>query len=202
MRIYLDNELFSGDAATVGDAIAICCTAAEQKGRCVVEVIVDGQSLTNEQLGQTEITNASAEEVRLISAEPKALVTQIFTDASEALNEARAFQDDAAALLQADDRKSAMDQLSEAFSIWMSVQQAILQGSQLLGMDLDRATVNDKPVVEHVAALGQQLEAIQGQLEHDDLVGVADTLLYDLPEVVDQWQQMLKSLQAMIQDVR
>lgn len=198
MRMYLDNEPCTGEASTVGDAIAVCSAAAQEQGRCVVEVIVDGSALTNEQLGHEDLVSATAGEVRMISAEPTELVCQTLADSAAALEEARTLQDDAAALLQSGDSEDAMDRLGEAFSIWISVQQAVMQGSQLVGLDLDACSVAGKPLLEYITALTTQLEAIQEQLENDDLVGVADTLLYDLPQVVEQWRQMLESLQRTI----
>lgn len=201
MRMYLDDQPCTANAETVGDAIAAGSAAAEEQGRCVVEVIVDGALWTNEQLEQVGLTQAKAGEVRMISARPAELVGQTFADAATALDDALLLQNDAAALLQSDDQDAAMKRLGEAFAIWGSVQQALVQGSQLVGLDLDQCDVDGKTVQEYVVVLSRQLQNVLTQLEQHDFVGVADTLLYDLPEVVDQWRELLGSLQTLIEEV-
>lgn len=195
MRVFLDDQPCPNDAKTVGEAIAACATVAEQRGRYVVEVLVDGNHWTNEQLGSADLTSAVAGEVRTSSAEPVDLVAGTFQEAAEALDDAREIQNDAAALLQRDEQTQAMQRLGEAFTIWISVQQAVEQGSQLVGLDLDQLKVDNQPVQQIISELGEHLRSLRTQIESADHLGVADTLLYELPRVIDQWRGLLDELQ-------
>ncbi len=198
MRVFLDDQPCNSNAASIGDAIAACAAMAEERGRYVVEVVVDGTRLTSEHLESQELTSAKASEVRLSSAEPAELVSGTFAEAADALEEARAIQNDAAAMLQRDTQPQAMEKLGEAFAIWMSVRQAVQQGAQFAGLDLDTCSVNDQPASETVANLSKQLESLRTQLENGDTVGVADTLLYELPDVIDQWRALLNHLREAV----
>lgn len=200
MRVFLDDKPCDIQADNVGEAIAQCAAMAEDDGRYVVEVVVDGDQWNNEKLDSSESRAVVADELRLSTAEPAALVGQTFADAASALNDARTMQDDAAALLQRDDQPAAMTQLGEAFTIWMSVQQAVVQGSQLVNLDLDQHSVDGRPVQEIIGELNERLQSLRDQLESNDTVGVADTLLYEMPDVIHQWRAMLEELQQIVQE--
>jgi hypothetical protein len=200
MRVYLDEKPCELDAPSVGDAIAACAAMAEDHGRFVVEIMVDGKQWTSEQLERANLTTATADEVRLITAQPADLVAQTFAEAATALDDARTLQDDAAALLQQDDQAAAMGKLGEAFTIWMSVQQAVVQGSQLVNLDLDQCSIEECSAQQVISELSTRLQSLRDQLTNRDHVGVADTLLYELPEVINQWQRMLEILQQHVQE--
>jgi hypothetical protein len=199
MQVLLDDMAYDVKATTVGEAIDAAAALAEQRGRLIVDVSVDGVRLTESELSADDRRGATADTVRFTSAAPVELVRQIFADAADALRYADELQREAAELLQSDRHTASFDRLNEAISIWLQVREAIVKGSQLVGLDLDEIQL-PRPIHESINALNEQLEAIRGALaEHDD-IALADTLLYELPEVVEEWRCVLEELQRRLGD--
>lgn len=194
MNVYLDERRCDVSAESVGEAIVAGAAIAENDGRMIVEVQVDGQRWTEQDLGEPERANLIAEEVRLVSADPVELVTTTFADAADALDQADDLHREAAELLQADQRRKAMEKLGEALAIWMAVQQAVQKGATLLDVDLDAVPLDDSSAQQAVERLAAQLENIRSAVETDDPISLSDALMYELPEVVQQWRELLKEL--------
>ncbi|TVQ54873.1 MAG: hypothetical protein EA377_04465 [Phycisphaerales bacterium] len=195
MQIWLDTEPCDLQADSVGTAIAACASLAEERGRMIVEIEVDGESWGQQQLEQPECLGRVAGEVRLTSAEPRDLVQQTFTDAVAALEEAETMQTRAAEKIQADQQAEAMEEIREVCGIWLAVQQAVQQGTELIDVDLNELKVNDTTAPAIIEQLRKQLMIIREQLEAQDHLALADTLLYDCPAVIQNWRDMLDSLQ-------
>ena len=204
MRVLLDENTCDVSADTVSQAIAAAAALAEARGRMIVEVLVDGRAWTGEALDRLD-DSVSADELRLTSADTKQLICDTFADAAVALTDAERLQQSAAELLQADRAQAAMEKLHEALSIWSSVQQAVTMGVELAEIDLDQAGVasadassSAKPSGNAIDALNQQLQIVHQALESKDTVALADALMYQLPDVVRQWQGWLGQLQTHI----
>ena len=198
MQVLLDENVCDVAAATVEEAITACADLVEAQGRMIVDVQVDGTRWSEEQLESPQRQSTTAQVVELTSADPAQLVSQTFEDAAEALTNADELQHEAAELLQSDQRTICMDKMGEALSIWLSVQQAIVKGSQVVGLQLDDVAVNGTPIVTSIVQLNEQLRMLRTALEQDDQIALADALLYEFPNVVREWQGILKHLQTLV----
>ena len=198
MKVLLDDMPCEVNATTVGEALDAASAVAEQRGRLIVDVSVDGTRWTESDLSSSDRTDAAAEVVHFTSAAPRELVRQTFADAADALTDADDLQRETAQLLQADHRTVSLDRLNEAISIWLQVQEAIVKGSQLVGLDLD-AVALPRPIGESINALNQRLGAVRGALARNDVIALADTLLYEFPEVVEEWRGILDELQRLLE---
>ncbi len=199
MQVLLDDAPCDVTAETVGEAIAAGAEMAEGHGRLITDVIVDGSRWSDEQLTSRKGETAVADVVRLVTADPNELVDETLADATEALSEADELQRQAAELLQSGQQVVAMDKLQEAISIWLSVQKAIVGGSRLIGLRLDEVVVNGAPIDQSISRLNERLLTIRSALEDRDQIGLADTLLYEFPEVVAEWQEILEHLRRRVQ---
>jgi hypothetical protein len=195
MRVLLDNQPCDVQADSLDQAIAAAATLAESRGRMIVEVHVDGRTWSGSDFENraNQNSSASAREVRLTSAKPTELVRETFRDAAQALAEADALQQDAAQMLQAGKTSAAMEKVADALTIWSSVQQALVMGAQAAGMDLHALLAADDRR-QALTSLNTHLKTIRTSLETSDPVGLADTLLYDLPDVVSHWRSLLHDL--------
>jgi len=203
MRVLLDQSDCQIPADTVGQAIDAASLLARQRGRLVVEVLVDGKSWTPQEFDDQSARHASALEVRLNTAEPAPLIAQTFADASHALQEADQWQHQAAQNLQAGKTREAMNHLMEAFGIWSSVQKAVEMGTQLANLPIETVKVRGvagQPVQldKVIGDLHGHLQAVRNSLQSGDTVALADILLYDLPAVVHHWRGVLDELQALV----
>ena len=197
MQILLDDIPCHVQAQTVGEAIEGGAEVARDRGRLIVDVTVDGSHLSEADLASAQQQTRTAGIVRLVSADPVELVRQTLNDAHEALAEADRLQREAAELLQSDERTVAMDKLAEAISIWHCVQEAVTKGTQLIGLDLDAERPDgDQDIPDAIRRLKERLNALRRALQDRDEIGLADTLLYEFPQVIEQWQKLLGDLQG------
>lgn len=199
MRVILDDEPCLSDATTVGEAIDGAAAVAERRGRIVIEVTVDGAAWNDSDLVSAERRDGPACEIALVSANLKDLVCRTLDDAAAALLDAETMQCEAAELLQADRRAEAMEKLGAAITIWQSVHLAVLQSAQACGIDLTALTIGGHPMTDAVIRLSTQLDALRTALDGDDPVGLSDTLLYDLPDVVAEWREVLHVLRSRVE---
>ncbi len=199
MRILLDSDPCEMKAQTIGEAIATAATLAQTQGRLIIDVIVDGSRWSEEQLDSAEHNGATADTVEFITAEPRELVLRTFEDAAEALQDADILQKEAAELLQSDQSIICMDKLAEALSIWLTVQQAIVKGSQVVELQLDSISVKKTPITESIARLNENLQLLRSALQQDDQIAVADALLYEFPDIINEWKAILEHLQSLVE---
>ena len=194
MRVFLDEQLCETDADSVAAAIAGAASLAEERGRMVVEVMVDGDHWTDEQIASASSSDTGVEEVKLRTAVPGQLVCQVLQDAEAVLGEVESIQHQAAELIESDQRAEAMERLNEALTIWVNVQQAVSMSAEIMGWSLESEEAGpDSPaaIIDH---LNGQLKLVRQALETDDPIGLTDSLRFDLPEVVGQWRKLLSDL--------
>ncbi len=198
MRVLLDNDECDMAVGSVGEAVAAGAAIASDRGRTVTDVLVDGTRWSDDQLASPDIEQATAAEVQIITADPGELVSETFAEAAWALSDAGKLQEEAAQLIQAGQPRDAMDKLRDAVSIWLSVQEAVAKGSQLAGLDLDSVTMDGISARLCIERLTEQLRMIRSALQANDPVGLSDTLLYEMPEVVDEWRRLLEQLRGLV----
>jgi hypothetical protein len=202
MRVLLDERPCDVNADSVMEAIAAAASIAEERGRLVVEVMVDGRTWSSQELDSSnQQAPIVADEVRLTSANPLELVKQTLADASDALADADSLQQSAAQLLQAGQAADAMRNLGEALSIWSSVQQAMTMGCELANVDLNQIGGSDRgdSSIAAIEKLNAQLRSVHTALGNGDTVALSDTLLYELPQAVLLWRALLNAISQSIQ---
>lgn len=198
MRVTLDDQPCSFNAANVEDALAQAAEMAQQRDRLIVEVIVDGESWNDRDLADPDVTSVPADDVRLVTACPRDLVSQTFEDAAATLDDIDGLHKRAAEQLQVDHRPAAMQSLADAIGMWQIVQEAVSKGAGAVGIDLADVHGPDCTALDAIGTLNEHLTGLRDALVNDDGVAIADTLLYELPEVVDQWRAVLDALQQVI----
>lgn len=195
MRIVIDDQPCEVAAATSMQAVSAAAVMVQARGRMIIEIAIDGTPCELSDLEQADRAGkqSKAREIRVATAEPIELVSQVLKDAAAALEEADALQQSAAESIQAGRLTQAMESLSGALGIWSSVQQALAVGAQVPGLDLMAELASDHHQ-QALQRLNTHLRAIRQALETRDPVGLSDTLLYDLPDVVVQWRSLLHEL--------
>jgi hypothetical protein len=186
-------------ACTVGEAIDAASRLAADRGRLIVEVVVDGEQWTDAELSEPGRLGSAADVLQLATAEPRTLVAAAFADAEEGLRDIAQLQREAAELLQEDRQTVAMDRLGDAVSIWASIHETVTKGAEIAGLDLQSQHVGAAPLRDAVARLGGRLHAVRDALSHDDQISLADTLLYEFPEVVTEWRAILAELRQRLE---
>jgi hypothetical protein len=206
MRVLLDNELCEIEADTVTAAVTQAATLAQQCGRLIVEVVVDGRTWNSEDLEGSARDAAAADEVRLTTADPVELVCQTLDDAGAALMDAERLQTSAAEQIQAGRIASGMTALNQAFGIWSSVQQAVTMGCELASVDLDQFRIDSVNPEESARVimhkLNNKLREVRDALANQDTVALSDALLYELPAAVRCWRELIDDVRLHILENR
>jgi hypothetical protein len=197
VQILLDELPCDVEAATVAEAVMAVAALARERGRLIVDVVVDGTRWN----GDAAPPAGAASVVALTSTEPAALVRETFAHAAEALVEADGLQRAAAESLQSDRAVEAMDNLAGAMAIWDGVREAIVSAATLGALGGGAAAPAEAacPDLEPAVALLQgRLEALRTALQRGDTVAVSDALLYEFPEVVARWRALLEALRGQV----
>ncbi|MGD9690461.1 MAG: hypothetical protein AB7K52_12045 [Phycisphaerales bacterium] len=194
MRVFLDDEPVAVTDPSVGAAVAAARSAAWARGRVVVEVKLDGRDLAEEELGASG--PAGGAELRMLSAEPGALVAYSLKEVAGSLPNLRAAQTEAAERLQVGEFGPALSRLGEALAVWESLRRVVDEGPRLLG--LEASTVpsgnGEGTIGDEVARLAGILSGLQAALQNQDWSSLADLLEGDLDEAADGWERALAAL--------
>jgi hypothetical protein len=198
MRLLIDETPCDAPATTVQEALAAAAARAEAGGRLIVEVMVDGTPWGSEQLASEECCGRPAEEVRLISADRRELVSTALGDAAETLSRIDEGQRAAAELLQGGDTTGGMSRLAECLHLWLLVQEAVDMSLRAMDLRIDAVEHDGRPVSECIGELQSKLRGVRDALAGRDTVTLADTLLYELPAVIEWWRAVLGTVQRTV----
>lgn len=194
MAIYLDDEAVE----LAGTDLANVLLAAQQHlapdGRIVVEVQVDGTSLSGDELEQQGGRDVARTELRLYSAHPAEIAAETLEQVRYRLAAVRQSQSDAADMLQQDRAAEALQKVAHAVEGWMQAQQAVSMAAGLTDIDLNQLTVDQQPVSAITDAVVTALTQMKEMLAAGDTVAMADALAYEWPEHVDAWDRLVEQL--------
>ena len=198
MKIILDDTPLPDTpaaTATLAEAIAAAAERAASLDRVIVDIFADGRAVSAEELDDEATMAHPCEEVRLTTAEPRAFVQVTMVDAAEALEGARAQQQRAAELVEAGSTAEAYEALELALALWQSARQSLDQGAQLIGLDLSTLPLAHPDILpEAIAKLSAALEEVRRSVGAQDWASLSDVLLYDLDDLVGEWQQLLRDV--------
>lgn len=200
MKILLDDTPCDIDAANVGQAVAAAVGLAEDSGRLVVEVLVDGNSLSEDELQETPRLEAGATEVKVLTTTMDTLLHETFLEAAAALGGAAESQTRAAEMLQAGDTSAGMNELVGALETWTGIRDAVVKGLELAGVDPEEIEFDGTRLTSAIASLQKSLATLKDAMVADDLAATCDCLLYELPTVNETWGTVLKGLAHRFRD--
>lgn len=194
MPIYIDDEFITMTGANLGAALDAAAERLAASGRVVVEVMLEGAVLAGDQIDARRGEAIDQRDLRLVSADPRALSVETLEQIQARLGDARRLQDDAADLLQRDDASAALRKVGEAIEVWLQTQQAVLHSAAITGLDLDAVAVDNEPLSAFTEQLLSRLQELKGLIESGDLVALADALAYEWPEEVARWEALIAAL--------
>ncbi|MDY7108164.1 MAG: hypothetical protein SYC29_05960 [Planctomycetota bacterium] len=200
MRVLLDEQPCDIEAASISEAIRGAAALAQQRGRLIIEVTVDGERWDEAQLSSESLCAGTAGEVHCTTADRKALVLRTLSDASEVLAHADDLQREAAELIQTDQAAQAKERIAEAVNIWLTVLEAVARSAEALEMDLEAGLgESGEPLPRIIERLKERLQTLRDAVQSDDPASISDTLLYELPTVVGEWRELLSDMQQYIE---
>lgn len=194
MPIYLDDQpvqLSGVDLASVLDSAADHLRAS---GRIVVEVTLDGEPLVDEQLESRRHDAVGDGELRLYSANPRDLSRTTLEAVLGRLDAVAQRQREAADLISSDQQNEAMTALTQAIEGWQQSQQVVIQTASLTATDLSTLDIDGAPAQAVIEQVITMLQVVRDTIEARDMVGLADTLAYEGPALIEQWQKLVTAL--------
>lgn len=197
MRLLLDDQPLSIDARTIAEGIAAGRDAALAEGRVIVEAKLDGRLLEGGELSST-IAGEGAE-LRLTSADPRALVAASLREVAGSLPDLRTAQAEAARRIQAGEYEAAFEHLGEAIAGWEGVRRVIDEGPRLLGIDASGLTpAGPRTVAASIDSLSAALSALQDAVRVQDWSTLADVLEGELTDAAREWEALLRGLSDIV----
>ncbi|MBC02531.1 MAG: hypothetical protein CMJ34_04395 [Phycisphaerae bacterium] len=194
MRVLVDDQPCSTTATTIGEAVAAAADAAEKAGRLVIEVLVDGTSLSEEDLQETTRLAGSAEEVRLMTTTMNDLLRDTFVHAAEALSDAAEVQKEAAGFIQSGRQSEGMQSLLASLETWGGIRDAVVKGLALAGISPEEVVIEGIGLPDAIGRLQVRLGGLKEAMAANDVSATCDCLLYDLPESTSEWRTILSGL--------
>lgn len=191
--IHIDDQPSTLSATSMRELLAAVSESLAPTGRVVVEVRVDGTSITGPELDDDQPTQATSD-IRVYSAKPSDLVVGILEDVRTQLAESSKMQTQAADHLQQDDPSKAMELVKESITAWLQAQQAVGQSAQLLQLDLQTIQVGEHTVIERMTELIASLTELKDIVVANDFVTLADALQYEWPEITERWDGALGAI--------
>lgn len=197
MNVLLDMKPIEVVDESLAGALSAAVELAEQQGRTIIEVVLDGQPLVGEQLENVSTSPIPDSNIAFVSADPVQLVQQSLFDAAEALASTRHSHTEIAEQLQGgEDAPKALTQLGETLAVWQGVQDVLARGYGLLNRDPNSLVIPEdiaagKTLPTLVAELSEQLREVRRSLEDHDLASLADAVGYELEPMAEQWSRVL-----------
>jgi hypothetical protein len=195
MQVLLDGLPIAVARPTLADALAAGTANAQSRGRIIIEVKADGVALSDDKLGNPSSEPSGIRELRLLSADPRALVQQTVLDTVEALDQARMQQARAAELIQSGQPEEALNILQVALVTWQAVRDVVSRSAAVLDLNLETIPLRgvEKGVSFNSAITGlvTHLDQVRSGLEQQDWSAVSDVVGYDMDVQAGVWRGLL-----------
>lgn len=191
MATYLDNRVVELAGETLNAKLQQAQDMLRAGGRVLVEVHLAGRTLLGDELSNRATELLGDQELRLISATPWDLAASAMQGAASLLGELREAHQNAAELLQRDQTREALQKLATIVQHWRDVLQAVQHSLQMLGITLQEL---DPALASVPVDTAVRLRTLTDCLRGRDTVGLADSLLYEWPSVLDGWEKLISRM--------
>ena len=198
MPIFLDDQPIASVGRSLSEVLSSTTDHLARRGRVVVEIQVDGENLTGDELQAHSNSAIEDGEVRLYSANPRVWAHSTITALRTELDQAADLQARAADLLHRDSPSKAMLLLTKILEIWQQTQQGIACSVNLIGVDWNKLQIARKPLPARITELTQQFKTVHDAIEANDSTTLAAWLGHQWPEIADHWHKMLNDVIELI----
>ncbi len=194
MRVFVDGEANEMDDCSLGDALAHAARTAQQRGRCIIEVFLDHNPLGQDDLAALDERSEPCGELRLVTSPIVSVTRETLAGACSALDEIARLQQSAGELLQTTHAAEAMNALQAALALWNLVRDSVAKSAEITYIQLDAIAAEGVSMSQGIERLSKNLQEIGAAVRIKDHVRLADTLLYEMPDVTAVWRNLLAAL--------
>lgn len=201
MDVILDGAkgfAFTSPPKDLLGAIVALSEYAQQRGRSILGIRVDGQNIDPAKLVEA-FKGKKIEDIRELSVETEdvsKLVSDCLSELESALAELPTACHELAAVFQGSEPQSGFEPFQRLAEIWEHVKsrQYLIAGA--LGLDFGQIEVNGKTVEAMQEELNGFLSEAAGALESGDLILLGDLLEYELAPRAEQEAQITAILRG------
>ena len=193
MRVTMDGQIITEDAAGVAQALELARAKAAELGRLVIEIQADGEPAA-ELLDRMPEDPAGVTELGVTTAEKSLFLRETLFEARDALERTRKDQQRAAELVDAGEVAQAVGSLRAIVEGWQIVRSVVDQASTLAGVPVSQLRADQTPGGEAVRALAADLVALRDAVSNEDWSALSDTLACELDERAAQWLALIADL--------
>jgi hypothetical protein len=169
--------------------------AALPPDQLIVGVSRNGSDLCDAELAEhLPARLAEHEQVDLVTSDRYRVVAEALRDIGAHLEKVGGAQPELAGRLSTGDTVEAINQFSEFVRTWQACQQALIEGSALVGADLTQLTFDGRAVGQFVDELRDKLRELRDALEARDLVLLADMMHFELGPLCQTWRGLLEHI--------
>jgi hypothetical protein len=190
-------------APDLAQALISACHRADESGRIVVEIWLDGVPIDPDAL-RTPGLGAGGRKAGFVSAAPAELACTALEAAAALLDGLKPRHRAAAEAVRDGDIDPAMKELSAILTSWDQAKSALERSARMLGIGPggpgltgDWDTISDA-----LASLAGRLAEIKRSLVSRDWAGLADVLEYDMDEQAGRFAGVLRNLARSSADAR
>lgn len=196
MQVTLDGQPFASALSAEAPLEALLDEVRPTVGdRLIVAVAINGQMLEAPDLERVLAAPVAAGvTVELQSARPRQLALDALRGLALELGDAPAALHAAAERLAAGQTSAGVQDVGSHLALWQTLHQALQQCSQLLGENLLARQHDGRTLQSAFEEVVGELSALRDTLEARDMVRLADTLRYELPELCTRWQTTLHAV--------
>jgi hypothetical protein len=198
MKVLIDQIELKVAHPTLAGALDAARNASGSSGRVIIEALLDGQPLTDEQMLEPSDEPIDAKVLELTTTDPKALVRTTLLDVSDALAQTRDAQGLCASSLQRGEMGPALAQLREIVETWSHVRRVMAEGPALLGLGLGELEAmrpeGTAPITQRIHTLTHALDELRTQVSAQDWSSLADLLEGELDQLAGEWEEVMRTL--------
>ncbi|MBO6512681.1 MAG: hypothetical protein JJ974_01795 [Phycisphaerales bacterium] len=193
MQIWIDNTQLS-DAPDIGEAIEQARLHAENAGRLIVDILVDGQPAPDELYGDTPETLGPIEELRFTTADTRSMVNESINTAIDSIELLKADQAQCAQQIRSGELGDSMETLRSILEGWQAIRDMADQITQITNLDIQSVQIGSEHGSEIVQSLSTALSEVRETLQNEDWSSLGDVIEYDLEELATKWSALLGAL--------
>ena len=206
MDIFVDGQSIDGgfveNITTVEQAVQHIQADVCGSDRMVVSLRCDGQAVPAEAMTDTLSRSISSfDRLDIATGTKSSLVIEAMEQASTCLSETEAACRQTAEMLTEGKTAEAAQSLRDCLRVWQQIHEAVAHSIEMLRLDLEQATVNDRPLLEIIGRPRDALLQVRDALQSQDYVLLADILQYEFSEVTDCWQAVIGRLRHEAEEV-
>ena len=213
MQCWLDARKLPVHTPTLAAALEAARLAAQDLARVIVEVHLNDQPLSEDQLDNPSHDPIPDATLRFVSAERRSLVRTTLLEMADVLTASDDAHARAAELFQRGQSKPAFAELQAVLTVWENARRAVLEGPALLRIDPAHLLVGDPahadpdappaarsakavPLPRRADELNASLARLKAAIEGEDWATVADVLGHDLRHAAALWAGVLRDVPA------